>query len=67
MAETWLDKCESFHRNIVNGNHPDARKLLKSYSRNQRYECIMYIKDCTEISSSRNGEYMKMAITGKFE
>ena len=67
MAETWLDRCTIFERAIVNGNHGDAKKLLKSYSREQRYECIAYIKDCKSIGNSTMWRYINICITGNFK
>ena len=64
MAETWLDKCESFSKNIDNGNHLDARRLLQSFSRKQRYQAIAYIKGY--VTDEVLWRYIKVCIEGDF-
>lgn len=67
MAETWLDKCERFEKTILLGNKCDAKRLLKSYSRKQRYQCISYISDSTLISDGVMWDCIQSCIEGDFE
>jgi len=63
--DTWLDKAERVSRNIINGNIQDAKRELKSQSREQRYKTIICLKD--DVSESTWMEWVKIAITGNFK
>lgn len=75
MAETWIEKAEAVERNIIKGNHSDAKRLLKGQSRNQRWDTISWIKDNTgkntswekNISESVLWEYVRVCIEGDFK
>ena len=64
---TWYEKCESFENLIINGNRGDVKKLLKSYTRQQRYECIAHIKNSDVVSESKLWDYINICITGNFK
>ena len=65
MAETWIQKAESVENNIINGNHPDAKRLLKGQSREQRFQTISWMKN--NISEDMLWKYINICITGKFK
>ena len=65
MSETWLDRCESVYKNILNDNESDVKKQLKSYSRVQRYEVIDYLKNY--VHDGILWKYIKMCIEGDFK
>jgi len=63
--DTMWDKAERVSRLIQNGNISDAKRELKSQSRQQRYITISCLKD--EVSKSTLWEWISIAITGNFK